>query len=168
MSNDEINNNMSNEENDNVSNEEKINSEQNDNVYNEENEEKINPEQNDKLHKLQNKIDTIKNKNTLNNEKIKSDHVKTPKCLANKRIIINPQTNDNKFFMDAVTLSLYCKSIGKNNTRPKNIRKYNDAINCENINFSPTGQDCKQLEANDENVKLSVLELNNKEKFDHI
>ena len=151
--NDEINNNMSNEENDNVSNEE--------------NEEKINPEQNDKLNKLQNKIDTIKNKNTLNNEEIKSDHVKTPKCLVNKRIIINPQTNDNKFFMDVATLSLYCKSTGKNNTRPKNIRKYNDAINCENINFSPAGQDCKQLEANDENVKLSVLELNNKEKFDH-
>ena len=41
--------------------------------------------------------------------------------------------------MDAVTLSLYCKTIGKNNTSSKNIRRYSDTINWENINFPPTG-----------------------------
>ena len=51
------------------------------NMSNEENEENTSPEQNDKLNKLQKKLDTLK---------IISDHVKTPNCLINKRIIINP------------------------------------------------------------------------------
>ena len=70
-----------------------------------------------------------------------------------------------KYFMDAVTLSLYCKSIGKNNTRPKNIRKFSDTTNWENINFPPTGQDYKQFEANNEDIKLNVLELDDNEKI---
>ena len=69
--------------------------------------------------------------------------------------------------MDSVTLSLYCKSIGKNNTRSKNIRKYSDTINWENISFPPT-EDYKQLETNNENIKLNVLELNDNQIFDYV
>ena len=111
---DDNDNNMSNDNNDNMSNNNNDNNNMSDdndnNMSNEENEEKISPEQNDKINNLQKKLDTIKSKKT---PKIKSDHVKIPECLINKRIIINPQTNDNKSFMDAVTLSLYCKGIGK-------------------------------------------------------
>ena len=163
MSND--NDNMFHEENnndnDNVSND-------NDNMSNEENEERINPEQNDKLNKLQEKLDTAKSKKTPNNEEIKSDYIKTPKCLIDKRIVINRQTKDNKSFMDAITLSLYCKKIGKNNTRSKNARKYSDTINWKNINFPPTGQDYKHFEANNENIKLNVLEIDDNEKIYYI
>ena len=67
--------------------------------------------------------------------------------------------------MDIVTLSSYCKSIGKNNTGPNKIRKFSGTINWENINFPPTGQDYKQLEANNENIKLNGLELNDEENF---
>ena len=96
----------------------------------------------------------------------KLDYVKTPKCLIKKKK--NPLTKDKKSFMDAVTLSLHIKSIGKNNTRPNNIRKHSDTIKWENINFSATGQDYKHLEANNEDIKLNVLEMNDKEMFEYI
>ena len=55
--------------------------------------------------------------------------------------------------MDAVTISLFCKSRGKNDTRSRKIRKYSDTINSENINFSPTSEDYKQFEANNNDIK---------------
>ena len=48
--------------------------------------------------------------------------------------------------MDAVILALYSKAIGKNNTRPNNIRKYSDTINWNDINFPSTDQDYIILE----------------------
>ena len=89
-------------------------------------ENKISDKQNNK--KQNNKKENNKKQNKLislhikinedehdkNRDKNKSDFVKTPECLKNKRIVINPQTKDNKSFMDAITLSLFCKSIGKN------------------------------------------------------
>ena len=74
--------------------------------------------------------------------------------------MINPRTKDNKSSLDSVTLSLYHKLIGKNNTRSNKIRKYSDTIIWKHINFPPTERDYKQLERNNENIKLSVLEIN--------
>ena len=68
--------------------------------------------------------------------------------------------------MDAAILSLFSQTIGK--IRPKNIRKYSDTINWENVNFPPTGQDFKQLEVNNEDIRLNVLQMNDKEKFEYI
>ena len=61
--------------------------------------------------------------------------------------------------MDAVILSLYSKTICKNNTRPNNIRKYNDTINWSDINFPSTVQDYIMLEKDNEN-KLMILKIN--------
>ena len=65
-------------------------------------------------------------------------------------------------------LLLYSKTIGKNNTRPSNIRKYGDPINWKNINFPPTGVDYAMLENNNENISLNVLEEDEKERFKYI
>ena len=94
-----------------------------------------------------------------------SDFVKTPEFLIKKMIVLNPLTKD-KTFMDAVILSLYSKTISKNNTRPSNIRKYGDTINWEDINFPPTGADYTMLEKS--NVSLNVLEQDEKERFQYI
>ena len=97
------------------------------------------------------------------------DYVKTPEYLNKKGIVINPQTKDNKrSFMDAITLSLFRKSIGQNNTRRINITKYSDTINWEDINFPPTDEDYKQFEKNNKHMKLNVLELNNNQIYDYV
>ena len=95
-----------------------------------------------------------------------SDFVKTPEFLIKKMIVLNPLTKDKTSFMDAVILSLYSKTISKNNTRPSNIRKYGDTINWEDINFPPTGADYTMLEKS--NVSLNVLEQDEKERFKYI
>ena len=97
-----------------------------------------------------------------------SDFVKTPKFLVNKMIVLNPLTKDKKSFMDAVTLSLYSKTIRQNNTRPSNIRKYSDCINWEDIDFPPTVQDYGMLEKNNKNISLNVLEIGETERFNYI
>ena len=62
-------------------------------------------------------------------------HVKTLEFLISKTVIINPLTTDKKYFLDSVTFSLHHETIGKNNTRPNNIRKYSDTLDWKNINF---------------------------------
>ena len=162
---------MPNEINDNMFN--KTN-EKNDSMSNEEND--FSTEQKNKLNNLQEKINKNKKKQKKliltdediheeNINKKDSDYVKTPKCLINKKMVINPQTEDNKSFMDAVTLSLYFKSTGKNNTRSSKIRKYSDTINWKNIDFPPTSEDYEQLEINNENIGLNVLEFDDNEKL---
>ena len=136
----------------------KIN-EENNNMSNKAN--KITDEQNNKLKNLEKKLDPNIKKEDL-------DFVKTPGYLSKKRIVINPQTKDNKSFMDAITLSLFCKSIGKNNTRPNNIRKFSDTINWEDINFPLTCEDYEQFEKNNKDMKLNVLELNDNQVYDYV
>ena len=106
--------------------------------------------------------------NDLEEEKIinkkRSDYVKTPKFLVSKKLIINPLTKDNKSFLDSITLSLHHKTIGKNNTRPNNIRKYSDTFNWENINFSPTEKDYKQFEINNKDINLNIQTIKSDEK----
>ena len=125
------------------------------------NKKNISDEQNNKLNNLEKKLD-------LKIKKEDTDYVKTPEYLSKERIIINPQTKDNNFLMDAITLSLFCKSIGKNNTRPINIRKFSDTINWEDINFQPTGEDYIQFEKNNKDMKLNVLELNDNQIYDYV
>ena len=133
--------------------------EENNNMSNKAN--KITDEQNNKLKNLEKKLDPNIKKEDL-------DFVKTPGYLSKKRIVINPQTKDNKSFMDAITLSLFCKSIGKNNTRPNNIRKFSDTINWEDINFPLTCEDYEQFEKNNKDMKLNVLELNDNQVYDYV
>ena len=164
MSNDNISNDNDNDDmsNDNMSSDKNnmsienynMSNEGNNNMSNEENEENnVNTEQLKKINNLQKKINKNKKEKLLltvedihkeNIDKNDSDYAKTPKCLINKKIRINPQTKDNISFMDAITLSLYFKTIGKNNTRSSKIRKYSGTINWKNINFPLTGQDYKQ------------------------
>ena len=84
--------------------------------------------------------------------------------LISKKFLLNPLTTNNESFKDSITLSLYHKAIGKNNTRPKKIRKYSDTINWKNINFPPMGEDRKQFEINNENVNLNILVIKGDEK----
>ena len=46
-----------------------------------------------------------------------STFVKTPEFIVQKKIVLNPLTNDKKSFMDAAILALYSKLTSKNNTR---------------------------------------------------
>ena len=82
--------------------------------------------------------------------------------------MIKNHTKDKKSFMDAVILSLYSKTIAKNNTRSCNIRKYGDTINWENINFPPTVQDYCMSEKNNENICLNILEESENQRFTYI
>ena len=86
-----------------------------------------------------------------------SDYVKTPEILISKKSIINPLTKDKKSFVDSITLSLYHKRIGKNNTRPTKIRPFSDVFNLDNIDFPPPHYDYKQFEDDNKNVNLNIL-----------
>ena len=97
-----------------------------------------------------------------------SDFVKTPEFISKKKFEINPLTNDNKSFMVAVILSLYSKTIGRNNTRPNNVRKCSDTINGNGINFPPTDQDYAMLEKNSNNIALNVFEIDDEKKVRYI
>ena len=116
--------------------------------------------------KMNNNILDEQSRTINNSEEPKiSNHVKAPEFLMSKRVIINPlTTKDNKSFQDSVTLSLHHKTIGKNNTRPKKIRKYSDTLNWKNINFPPTEKDYKQLEIDNKEVDLNILEIKGDEK----
>ena len=72
--------------------------------------------------------------------------VKTPESILKKRVVLNPLTHDKKSFMNSVIFALHSKAIGKDNTRPSNIRKYSDTINWDDTSFPPTSQDYIMLE----------------------
>ena len=74
-----------------------------------------------------------------------------------KKINLEQNDKNKKLFMDAVTLSLYSKTIGQNNTRPSNIRKYSDCINWKDVNHPPTCQDYAMFVKDNENISLNVL-----------
>ena len=73
-------------------------------------------------------------------------------------------TKDKNSFLDSVTLSLHHKTIGKNNTRSNNIRKYSDTVNWQNIKFPTTEKDYKQFEIDNEDISLNILAINDDEK----
>ena len=50
-------------------------------------------------------INDILNKKTTNNNK--NTYVETPMCIRSKKAVLNPKSNDNKFFQYPITLSLY-------------------------------------------------------------
>ena len=101
--------------------------------------EKLNPKNNKKKQKKLSSIEDLHKENMSKNKD--SDYLKTPEFISKKKFVINPLTTDKNLFMDAVILGLYSKTIGKNNTRPKNIRKYSDTINWDGINFPSTEED---------------------------
>ena len=119
---------------------------------------------------LKPKINNNKKQKLSSNEDLheeNSDFVKTPEFISKKTFVINPLTNDNKSFMEAVILALYSTTIGRNNTRPNNIRKYSDTIIWDDINFPPTSENYVMLEKNN-SFNLNVFEIDNEKRLRYI
>ena len=111
-------------------------------------------EQSETINKESKTINNLEKPKISNNKK--SNFVKTPEFLTPKKATLNPQTIDDKSFQDSITLSLNHKRIEKNFCRPKNVRKYSETFNLENINFLPTEEDYKQFEIDNGDVNFLV------------
>ena len=75
--------------------------------------------------------------------------------------MLNPKSNDNKFFQYSITLSLYHKEIGNNFNRITKIKPYVNNFNWNNINFPLINQDYETFEINGENSSLNICQFNN-------
>ena len=99
--------------------------------------------------------------NDILNKNNKNTYVETSICIKSKKAVLNPKSNDNKSFQYSITLSLYHKEIGNNFNRITKIKPYVNNFNWKNINFTPTNQDYKNFETNNENISLNIYQFNN-------
>ena len=100
--------------------------------------------------------------NDILNKNNKNTYVETSICIKSKKAVLNPKSNDNKSFQYSITLSLYHKEIGNNFNRITKIKPYVNNFNWKNINFTPTNQDYKNFETNNENISLNIYQFNMK------
>ena len=84
-------------------------------------------------------------------------YIDSPKWLKNKKLTINPKSNDGKCFQYAVT-ALNFDKIKKDPQRVSKIKPFIEKYNWEDIDFPSTSKDWKKFECNNE-VSLNVLHV---------
>ena len=86
-----------------------------------------------------------------------------------KKATINAQNKkDNKCFQNALTVALNYENINNNHQRISKIEPFIDQYNWNEIDFSSTGKDWKNLESNNKSIALNILYvLHNTEKICH-
>ena len=71
---------------------------------------------------------------------------------------INPKNEkDNKCFQYALNVALNYEKIREGHQRILKIKTFVDQYNWNEINFSPTGKDCKKFESNNKSIALNIL-----------
>ena len=80
----------------------------------------------------------------------------SPKWLKDKKLTINPKTNDDKCFQYAVTLALNLYNTDNHPERISKIKHFINKYNWKDIDFPSTSKDWKKFEFNNE-VALNIL-----------
>ena len=93
------------------------------------------------------------NKTSINRD---GSYIDLPKWLKDRKSIINPKNNDNKFFQYAVTLALNLNKTKKKTQRVSKIKPFIEKYNWEDIDFPSTSEDWKKFESSNE-VALNIL-----------
>ena len=93
------------------------------------------------------------NKTSINRSE---SYIDSPKWLKNKKSIIDPKNNDDKYFQYAVTLALNLDKIKKDPQRVSKIKPFIEKYNWEDIDFPSTSKDWKKIECNNE-IALNIL-----------
>ena len=90
-------------------------------------------------HKLE-FIENIYNKFHKINPPSSRSFVLTPKKLADKKAIINPKSTDDKCFLYARCISVFCDQLGNKNLQriSKKLLKFCERLTIDNINFPPS------------------------------
>ena len=83
-------------------------------------------------------------------------YIDSPKWLKDKKLTINPKSNDDKYFQYAITLALNLDKINRDPQRISKIKPFIDQYNWKYIGFPPTNKDWKKFELNNE-VALNIL-----------
>ena len=84
-------------------------------------------------------------------------YIESPKCLKDKKCIVNQKNNDNKCFQYAATLALNFNNIDRNPQRISKIKPFINNYNWKDINFPTAKKDWNKFEINNENVALNIL-----------
>ena len=88
-----------------------------------------------------------------------------------KKATINPKnTEDNKCFQYALTVTLNHREIGKDPQRISKIKPYIDKYNWKDIDFPVGIKDFEKFERNNTNIALNILYVptNRKEMYKYI
>ena len=88
-----------------------------------------------------------------------------------KKATINPKnTEDNKCFQYALTVTLNHREIGKDPQRISKIKPYIDKYNWKDIDFPAGIKDFEKFERNNTNIALNILYVptNRKEMYKYI
>ena len=83
-------------------------------------------------------------------------YIDSPKWLRNRKLTINPKSNDDKCFQYALTLALNLDNINKHPQRISKIKPFIDQYNWKDINFPPTNKDWRKFELNND-IALNIL-----------
>ena len=88
-----------------------------------------------------------------------NSYIKSPNWLINKRATINPQNNDDKCFLNAITVALNHQNIRNNLERISKIKPVINQYNWIDINIK---EDREKLEKNNMTINWKKFEQNNK------
>ena len=86
--------------------------------------------------------------------------IPTPKKLADKKAIINPQNKDDKCFLYAVGISVSSDELGNKNLAriSKKLLKCCEQLKIDNIDFPPSTKDTEQFEKDNTNISITIFE----------
>ena len=85
--------------------------------------------------------------------------VLTPKKLADKKAIINPKSTDDKCFLYATCISVFCDELGNKNLEriSKKLLKFWKRLNIDNINFPPSIKEIEQFEKDNPDISITIF-----------
>ena len=98
---------------------------------------------------------------------IGGSYIDSPQWLKNKKSIINPKSNDYKFFQYGVTLALNLDRINSHPQGISKIKPFIEQYNCKDIDFPSTSKDWKKFELNNE-IALNILYVPHNTKKMHV
>ena len=110
-------------------------------------------------HKLE-FIENLYNKFHKINPPSSRSFVLTPKKLADKKAIINPKSTDDKCFLYARCISVFCDQLGNKNLEriSKKLLKFCERLNTDNINFPPPIKEIEKFEKDNPDISITIFE----------
>ena len=86
--------------------------------------------------------------------------IPTPKKLADKKAITNPQNKDNKYFLYAKGISVFNDELGNKNPDriTKKLLRCCERLNIDNISFPPSIKDIEQFEKDNHGISITIFE----------
>ena len=84
-------------------------------------------------------------------------YIDSPSWIKNKKVIINPKSQDNECLKHAIIIALNHEKIKNYPERISNLKPFFDHYNWKDIEFPSHSKDWKKLEENNKTIALNIL-----------